>query len=97
MNLSSTIHVNAPFDNQQGKIIVTSDISSMQTLPNASLASFPNLVMVQDIQSVGTSKVSSEPKRTKAKNFQCTVPGCGKHFETQWSLTRLERTLTCDA
>ena len=94
MNLSSTIHVNAPFDNQQGKIIVPSDIPNMPTLQNASLTSFPNLVMVQDMQSVGTSKVSSEPKRTKTKNFQCTE--CGKHFETQWSLTRCGRMVVDD-
>ena len=94
VNLSSTIHVNAPFDNQQGKIIVPSDIPNMPTLQNASLTSFPNLVMVQDMQSVGTSKVSSEPKRTKTKNFQCTE--CGKHFETQWSLTRCGRMVVDD-
>jgi hypothetical protein len=87
VGLPPSLSVNPSFENQQGKVLVPTDISGLTHLQGSSLPAFPSCIMLHDVSGTIHTKVASIAKNEK-RVFQCPIPGCGKQFETQWSLSR---------
>lgn len=92
VGLSSGLAVGNVYDSQQGKIIVPADISQLQ---GNGMNPFPPPLIVPEVVSVPTTKISSDHKRKRPRVYQCTVDGCGKCFDSQWGLTRYARVVFC--
>ena len=89
VNLPPSLAVNHPYDAQTNKIMVPSDISGIAQFNTTSLPAFPPIVMIQEVQQPIRPRSTTTPhSKRKDKKFVCTVQGCNKEFDTQWSLTR---------